>query len=66
MNEQLQHEMLVYYDERAEEYDDVYRGAGPAIRRYAGQYQQNTAQVCEFVDGFGYGHAIDLACGEGQ
>jgi ubiquinone/menaquinone biosynthesis C-methylase UbiE len=65
LNEQLQHEMLVYYDERAEEYDDVYRGAGPAIQRYTDQYQQNTDQVCKFVAGFGYGHLIDLACGTG-
>jgi demethylmenaquinone methyltransferase/2-methoxy-6-polyprenyl-1,4-benzoquinol methylase len=57
--------MLIYYDERAEEYDDVYRGAGPAIRRYADQYQQNTAEVCEIVAGFGHGHLIDIACGTG-
>jgi ubiquinone/menaquinone biosynthesis C-methylase UbiE len=65
MNEQLVQEMLLYYDERAEEYDDVYRGAGPAIRRYADQYQHNTAQVCEIVAGFGHGHLIDIACGTG-
>ncbi|MBN1979854.1 MAG: class I SAM-dependent methyltransferase, partial [Anaerolineae bacterium] len=65
MDEQLVQEMLLYYDERAEEYDDVYRGAGPAIRRYADQYQRNTAEVCEFVAGFGHGHLIDVACGTG-
>ncbi len=65
MDGQLQREMLVYYDERAEEYDDVYRGAGPAIRRYADQYQQNTAEVCEIVARFGHGHLIDIACGTG-
>jgi ubiquinone/menaquinone biosynthesis C-methylase UbiE len=65
LNNQLQREMLVYYDERAEEYDDVYRGAGPAIRRYADKYQQNTAKVCEIVAGFGRGHLIDVACGTG-
>lgn len=65
MDKQLVQEMLLYYDERAEEYDDVYRGAGPAIRRYADQYQQNTAEVCEIIAGFGYGHSIDIACGTG-
>lgn len=65
LNEQLQREMLVYYDERAEEYDDVYHGAGPAIRRYADKYQQNTVEVCEIVAGFGRGHLIDVACGTG-
>jgi ubiquinone/menaquinone biosynthesis C-methylase UbiE len=65
MDEQLVQEMLLYYDERAGEYDDVYRGAGPAIRRYADQYQQNTAEVCEIVAGFGHGHLIDIACGTG-
>jgi ubiquinone/menaquinone biosynthesis C-methylase UbiE len=65
LNDQLQREMLVYYDERAEEYDDVYRGAGPAIQRYADQYRRNTTEVCEIVAGFGYGHLIDIACGTG-
>ncbi|MBN1812777.1 MAG: class I SAM-dependent methyltransferase [Anaerolineae bacterium] len=65
MDEQLAREMLLYYDERAEEYDDVYRGKGPAIRRYADRYQQNTAEVCEIVAGFGHGHMIDIACGTG-
>jgi ubiquinone/menaquinone biosynthesis C-methylase UbiE len=65
MDEQLIQEMLLYYDERAEEYDDVYSGKGPAIRRYADKYQQNTAEVCEIVAGFGHGHLIDIACGTG-
>ena len=65
MDEQLVQEMLLYYDERAGEYDGVYSGKGPAIRRYAGQYQQNTAEVCEIVAGFGRGHLIDIACGTG-
>jgi ubiquinone/menaquinone biosynthesis C-methylase UbiE len=65
MDEQLVQEMLLYYDERAAEYDDVYSGQGPAIRRYADQYQQNTAEVCEIVAGFGHGHLIDIACGTG-
>jgi ubiquinone/menaquinone biosynthesis C-methylase UbiE len=65
LNDQLQREMLTYYDERAEEYDLVYEGKGPAIRRYADQYRQNTAEVCEIVAGFGRGHLIDIACGTG-
>jgi ubiquinone/menaquinone biosynthesis C-methylase UbiE len=65
MDEQLVQEMLLYYDERATEYDDVYSGKGPAIRRYADRYQQNTVKVREFVAGFGHGHLIDIACGTG-
>jgi ubiquinone/menaquinone biosynthesis C-methylase UbiE len=65
LNDQLQREMLVYYDERAAEYDQVYEGKVPAIRRYADKYQQNTAEVCEVVAGFGHGHLIDVACGTG-
>jgi demethylmenaquinone methyltransferase/2-methoxy-6-polyprenyl-1,4-benzoquinol methylase len=65
MDQHLAQEMLVYYDERAEEYDDVYSGQGPAIRRYADKYQQNTAEVCQVVAGFGHGHILDIACGTG-
>lgn len=65
MDEQLAQEMLLYYDERAEEYDDFYRGKGPAIRCYTDQYQQSTTEVCEIAAGFGHGHIIDIACGTG-
>jgi len=31
MNEKLKKEIISYYDERAEEYDEIYGGKGPAI-----------------------------------
>jgi ubiquinone/menaquinone biosynthesis C-methylase UbiE len=65
MDEQLTQKMLLYYDERAPEYDDVYSGKGPAIQRYADQYQNNTAEMCRIAAGFGRGHVIDVACGTG-
>jgi ubiquinone/menaquinone biosynthesis C-methylase UbiE len=65
MDEQLTQEMLLYYDERALEYDDVYHGKGPAIQRYADRYQDNTAEICKIAAGFGHGHIIDIACGTG-
>jgi ubiquinone/menaquinone biosynthesis C-methylase UbiE len=65
MNGEIERKMLLYYDERAAEYDEVYQGKSPAIRRYANQYQQDTAEVCEIVTSFGNGHLIDIACGTG-
>jgi hypothetical protein len=31
MDSRLEQEMMPYYDERAEEHDDIYTGKGPAI-----------------------------------
>jgi ubiquinone/menaquinone biosynthesis C-methylase UbiE len=65
VDEQLAQEMLLYYDERAAEYDGVYTGKEPAIQRHADRYRDDTAEICELVAGFGRGHLIDLACGTG-
>lgn len=65
MDEQLVQEMLLYYDERAEEHDQVYEGKGPAIQRYSDEYVDDVAEISRMVTGFGRGHLIDIACGTG-
>jgi ubiquinone/menaquinone biosynthesis C-methylase UbiE len=57
-------EMMSYYDERAEEYDEIYLGKGhttidPDV------YRKDVAKVSEMVSRFGKGHLIDIACGAG-
>ncbi len=64
MDSETVREMMSYYDERADEYDDVYRGRGhtsidPEV------YKNDVAQVAEMVSGFGRKHLIDIACGAG-
>ncbi len=63
MNASIQKDMLLYFDERAEEYDDFYAGKGPAIQHYGGMYIKDFAQIGEAVSGFGGKHLIDIACG---
>jgi len=57
-------EMMSYYDERAEEYDEIYLGKGhttidPDV------YRKDVAKVSEMVSRFGKGHLIDIGCGAG-
>lgn len=65
MNRDLEQEMLLYYDERAGEYDEIYLGNGPAIRHYSEQYREDVVRISEVVAGFGAGELIDVACGTG-
>ena len=57
-------EMMSYYDERAEEYDEIYLGKGHTTID-ADVYRKDVARVCEMVSRFGKGHLIDIACGAG-
>jgi len=55
---------MSYYDERAEEYDEIYLGKGhttidPDV------YKNDVAKVSAVVSRFGKGHLIDIACGAG-
>jgi len=64
MDDRIVREMMVYYDERAEEYDEIYLGRGhttidPDV------YRKDVAQVSAMVSRFGRGHLIDIACGTG-
>jgi len=65
ISEELEQEMVSYYDARAGEYDEFYAGRGPAIRQHAGQYVRDVAETSAIVAGFGTGHVIDIACGTG-
>ncbi len=65
MNADIQKDMLLYFDERADEYDDFYEGKGPAIQHYGGMYIKDFAQIGEIVSNFGGKHLIDIACGTG-
>ena len=57
-------EMMSYYDERAEEYDEIYLGKSHTTID-ADVYRKDVANVSEMVSRFGKGHLIDIACGAG-
>lgn len=57
-------EMMPYYDERAEEYDEIYLGKSHTTID-ADVYRKDVANVSEMVSRFGKGHLIDIACGAG-
>ena len=64
MDDKIRQEMMLYYDERAEEYDEIYLGKGhttidPDV------YKKDVAKVAKMVSNFGKGHLIDIACGAG-
>jgi ubiquinone/menaquinone biosynthesis C-methylase UbiE len=65
IDKELEKEMLLYYNERAKEHDEVYRGEGPAIKQYSKQYIRDVAKISEMALGFGNEHLIDIACGTG-
>ncbi len=64
MEDEFVHEMMSYYDERAEEYDEIYKGEGPAIPD-SFAYKKDVAEIKRMVSGFGKGHLIDIGCGTG-
>jgi len=57
-------EMMVYYNERAKEYDEVYIGKGPAIP-YPDACRNDVSKIKKMVSSFGKGHLIDIGCGTG-
>ena len=57
-------EMMSYYDERAEEYDEIYLGKSHTTIN-ADVYRKDVAKISEMVSRFGKGHLIDIACGAG-
>ena len=64
MDEKLQKEMMAYYDQRAEEYDEIYLGKGPAIPDSLA-YKNDVKKISQMVSKFGKGNLIDIACGTG-
>ncbi|MDP4094041.1 MAG: MerR family transcriptional regulator [Bacillota bacterium] len=62
--ETVKTKMMEYYDERANEYDDIFEGKGPAT--YSPQYYvQDIEKIGKFMENFGKGSIIDIACGSG-
>ena len=57
-------EMMSYYDERTEEYDEIYLGKSHTTID-TDVYRKDVANVSEMVSRFGKGHLIDIACGAG-
>ncbi len=68
MEDDIKKEMMSYYNERAEEYDEIYRGIYGRKRHVTidpRDYQKDVIKTSEMVLGFGKGHLIDIACGPG-
>ena len=57
-------EMMQYYDERAKEYDLIYRGKGPASLK-EDLYLRDVGKIFSLVQRYGAGRIIDIACGTG-
>jgi ubiquinone/menaquinone biosynthesis C-methylase UbiE len=62
--EMIKDEMMEYYDERADEFDEIYEGKGPASFP-SDYYKRDVEDIGIFMKGFGKGHIIDIACGSG-
>ncbi len=60
----FQKQLFSYYNERAEEYDEIYEGKGPAIPD-SDAYKKDEAKIIKMVSNFGKGHLIDIGCGTG-
>ena len=57
-------ELIKYYDERAEEYDEIYKGQGPATPD-SKVYKKDVLQIIKIIPEFGNGYLIDIGCGTG-
>ncbi|MGQ4914478.1 MAG: hypothetical protein ACP6IU_06955, partial [Candidatus Asgardarchaeia archaeon] len=57
----IKQELMVYYDERAYEYDEIYQGRGPAIPD-SDVYKNDVEKIKEIVSAFGKGYLIDVGC----
>ena len=65
MGDKLKQEMMSYYDERAQEYDEIYLGKGPASILDSTIYINEETKIGRIVSTFGRGHLIDVGCGTG-
>jgi len=64
IDDKIKQEMMLYYNERAEEYDQIFFGKGH-INIDPDVYKKDVIKVSEMVSRFGKGHLIDIACGTG-
>jgi DNA-binding transcriptional MerR regulator len=60
----VQENMMEYYDARADEYDEIYEGNGPASFP-PDYYKADIKNIHTFTKEFGKGNIIDIACGSG-
>ena len=65
MNCTLREQMMSYYDERAQEYDEIYIGKGPTSIPNSALYKKEARITSRVVSAFGRGHLIDIGCGTG-
>lgn len=56
--------MMEYYDARAEEYEKIFIGEGPASCK-SEVYKKDVSELFKFLSGFGQGKVIDIGCGTG-
>ena len=63
-NGKIKEEIKSYYDERAEEYDEIYRGKGHTTLDPS-SYLEDVVRASEIASQFGNGHLIDIGCGTG-
>ncbi len=64
IDDKIKQEMMLYYNERAEEYDQTFFGKGH-INIDPDVYKKDVVKVSEMISRFGKGHLIDIACGTG-
>ncbi len=64
MPRRFNRELVTYYNERAHEYDMVYRGRHPAIDK-PDLYVADVDKITRLVSRFGSGDIIDIGCGTG-
>jgi len=65
MDDKLSQETMSYYDERAQEYDEIYLGKGPTAIPHSIAYKNDVREIKKMVSVFGKGHLIDIGCGTG-
>jgi len=64
MDAELERSTREYYDERTEEYDEIYTlGTGPASISDPDAYKTETADLSKLVGRFARGRLIDVGCG---
>ncbi len=64
MCDELQRKLISYYDERAQEYDEIYSGKSPLIQE-PDLYQKDVKRIAGIISTFGTGHVVDIGCGTG-
>lgn len=61
---EIKKEIKAYYNERAQEYEEIYAGKGH-ITLDPRSYLEDVVKISETASQFGRGHLIDIACGTG-